>query len=127
MASRIKLSLDSETSSASRNTFVGLNGGFGTVLIGRHDTPEKMSTGKLDLFADSVGDYNLSGTILGTRETERACQHFPQLRRPDSCCRYDCWQKNIGANADRDGIADRWSAAAMYENGPLYVGAGYPR
>ncbi len=44
-----------------RNTFVGLAGGWGTALMGRHDTPMKISTGKLDLFADTMADYN--GTV----------------------------------------------------------------
>jgi len=41
-----------------RNTFVGLAGGWGTALMGRHDTPLKISTGKLDLFADTLADMN---------------------------------------------------------------------
>ncbi len=44
-----------------RNSFVGLAGGFGTVLVGRHDTPLKISTGRLDMFADTMADYN--GTV----------------------------------------------------------------
>jgi predicted porin len=46
-----------------RNMYVGLAGGFGTFLFGRHDTPYKISTGKLDYFADQLGDYN--GNTLG--------------------------------------------------------------
>ncbi len=41
-----------------RNTFVGLSGNWGTVLLGRHDTPYKIATGKLDGNADRIGDYN---------------------------------------------------------------------
>ncbi|QKI88545.1 porin [Thiomicrorhabdus xiamenensis] len=44
----------SESLSA-RNAVVGLAGGFGTVLLGRHDTPLKMSQAK-DLFNDGVAD-----------------------------------------------------------------------
>lgn len=40
-----------------RNQYVGLAGGFGTVLMGRHDTPYKMSQPK-DLFNDGVFDNN---------------------------------------------------------------------
>lgn len=39
-----------------RNTFVGLGGGFGTVLLGKHDTPLKMASRKFDLFGDRIGD-----------------------------------------------------------------------
>ena len=38
-----------------RDTFVGLSGGFGTVLAGRHDTPYKM-VGSADQFADTALD-----------------------------------------------------------------------
>jgi len=41
-----------------RDTFVGVKGGFGTVLVGVHDTPHKMSTARLDPFADTYADYN---------------------------------------------------------------------
>ena len=47
-----------------RNAYVGLAGGWGTFLVGRHDTPYKLSTAKLDLFADELGDYN--STLLMT-------------------------------------------------------------
>jgi predicted porin len=44
---------------ATRNTFVGLSGDFGTALMGRHDTPYKLGTVGLDIFADTIADYNL--------------------------------------------------------------------
>ena len=43
---------------ANGNTFVGLASDYGTLLLGRHDTPYKMSTGRLDLFANTFADYN---------------------------------------------------------------------
>jgi predicted porin len=39
-----------------RNTFVGVSGGFGTAIVGRHDTPMKVMGRKYDLFGDTVGD-----------------------------------------------------------------------
>jgi len=39
-----------------RNTFLGLAGGFGTALMGKHDTPFKMFGRSLDPFADSIAD-----------------------------------------------------------------------
>lgn len=56
-----------------RNTFVGLSGGFGTVLAGRHDTPYKLATSNLDFFTDRAADYNnLIGTISVPTVTVRA-------------------------------------------------------
>jgi predicted porin len=45
-----------------RNTFVGLSGGFGTVLAGRHDSLIKMTGRKYDLFGDQIGNNR---NILG--------------------------------------------------------------
>ena len=39
-----------------RNTFVGIKGGFGMVLVGNHDSPTKLAAGKVDLFNDLEGD-----------------------------------------------------------------------
>jgi predicted porin len=42
-----------------RNTFVGLQGdNWGKIFFGKHDTPYKMATAKLDIFSDTIADYN---------------------------------------------------------------------
>lgn len=41
---------------ATRNTFVGLAAPTGTFLLGRHDTPYKISTRAYDLFGDNIAD-----------------------------------------------------------------------
>jgi predicted porin len=41
-----------------RNQFVGLEGAFGTIKVGRHDTALKKSQGTFDLFDDLEGDIN---------------------------------------------------------------------
>lgn len=57
-AGKVEVGDDSKASNhiTARNQYVGLEGGFGTVLLGRHDTPLKMSQGKYDLFGDIYGD-----------------------------------------------------------------------
>ena len=49
-----------------RNAYVGLAGGFGTVLVGRHDSPLKMSQ-PTDLFGDStyadIGKTTMTGKL----------------------------------------------------------------
>jgi len=45
-----------------RNTFLGLaTADMGTVLVGRHDTPYKMATRKLDVFKDTQADTRDGG------------------------------------------------------------------
>lgn len=41
---------------ANRNSFVGMAGGFGTAVLGRHDTPFKLIGRAVDFFGDQVGD-----------------------------------------------------------------------
>jgi predicted porin len=49
---------------ATRNSFLGLkNDSFGTVLAGRHDTPYKLATRRLDQFADGIADNR---SLVGT-------------------------------------------------------------
>lgn len=52
-----------------RDTFAGLSGGFGTVLAGTHDTPYKMSTRGMDVFANTIADSRaLSGGTGGIHD-----------------------------------------------------------
>jgi len=56
-----------------RNTYLGLsNDDYGTLLAGRHDTPYKIATRELDVFADGIADNRslLGTTILGGANRE---------------------------------------------------------
>ena len=64
------LNLDEQNGSlAGRNSFVGLSGGFGTALLGNHDTPLKLVGRKVDLFGDTLGD---SRNVMGGGSDTRA-------------------------------------------------------
>jgi predicted porin len=119
---------DADSAVTMRNSFVGLAGDWGTFLVGRHDTPLKISTGKLDLFSDTVADYN--GTV-----------GFDDIRA-DNAIAYisPSWNglQFAGAvvpgggattggeyNLYSDSISEAWSLAAIYKNGPFYASAAY--
>src|SRR5216684_2362402 len=56
---------------ASRNSFVGLAGGWGAFKIGKTDAPYKLSTARMDPFASSIGDYNsIMGNTGGDNRAE---------------------------------------------------------
>ncbi|MCF6253692.1 MAG: porin [Thiomicrorhabdus sp.] len=60
-----EVQIDSATTLKNRNQYVGVAGGFGTVLLGRHDTPLKMAQGT-DLFNYSpVADIKKQAGGLG--------------------------------------------------------------
>jgi predicted porin len=105
-----------------RNTFVGLAGGFGTVLLGRHDTPLKMSTAKLDYFADTSADYN---SVYSAGFTDRRADGTLAYVSPNLSGLTLAAALVPGENQDANGLADAYSVAAMYENGGIYLAGAY--
>lgn len=104
-----------------RNTFVGLvSRRFGTVLIGRHDTPLKITTAKLDLFRDTAADYNHgnAGRFVDRRADGTIAYISPNLAGATIAAAII-----PGENASADGLADAYSVAVMYSNGGIYVSA----
>lgn len=110
---------DGTTDFATRNTYVGLKGGFGEVRIGRHDSPLKMAQGKFDQFGDTVGDLKYAGDEDGENRNKNSITYLLK-------------SGNIGFNAQilpgegdgvttGDGPADTISVAVSYKGGPLYV------
>jgi predicted porin len=126
---------------ANRNSYVGLSGGFGTVIMGRHDTPYKLTTaGKLDLFADTMGDVNAAGNLAsagcgGATGKSCATQLISTVHdiRPGNALAYmspDFSGLKVaaaivaGQDSDADNV-DGTSLGVTYENGPLYVAGGW--
>jgi predicted porin len=119
-----------------RNVYAGLAGGFGTLLIGRHDTPLKMSTGKLDYFKDTVADFNGTKAYQNPVYSAYGYTHAADFsdRRADGTVAYVSpnWAGLTlaaalipGENNDANGIADAYSLAGMYENGGIYLAGAY--
>lgn len=57
MASNGYTTVDDTASFTDRNTYVGIAGDFGTVIVGRVDTPYKSSTKNMGVFGDTTADY----------------------------------------------------------------------
>jgi len=111
-----------------RNSFVGLAGNFGTVLAGRHDTPLKISTGPLDLFADTMADYNNTVGFQDLRADNVIAYISPSFSgfQFAGAVHAGGGATTIGAfNNDADSIAEAYSLAAIYKNGPWYAGLAY--
>lgn len=81
--SSIDFSGDNDSALAGRNTYVGLKGGFGMVMMGRHDTPFKLVSRKFDLFGDQIGD---SRAIL--RRTANRVLGYGWDERPSNVLAY---------------------------------------
>lgn len=102
----------------SRNQIVGLAGGFGTIAVGRHDTPYKMSTGSLDVFADTAADYN---AIIGMGGLENRANNAIAYLSPDFNG-LSFQAAAVAAENDEDTTAAT-SVAVQYKAGPLFAAA----
>jgi len=111
-----------------RNSYVGLQGGWGTFLIGRHDTPLKTSTSKLDLFDDRMADYQGTLDFNDVRADDTITYitpdfggiQFAAAAIPGGAGRLDSESDNVNL-----GLAEAYSLAAIYKNGPWYGSAAY--
>jgi predicted porin len=112
-----------------RNTFIGVAGGFGTVVAGRHDTPYKMSTSKLDVFSDTYGDYNAVISATHDARLDNVVAYIsPDMSGFTLAVAYvsDIANDDLpdsSSTVDNDAV----SIAGMYSNGPLYASLAFQR
>ena len=122
---------------ASRNSFLGLKSdSAGTVLLGRHDTPYKLATRKLDIFADSVADNRaLMGGVTSPatiksaynafdgRQGDTALYTTPSMNGFSGMIGYsNLKETNTKATDPKDSLL---SLAATYDAAPFYGSLGY--
>ncbi len=101
-----------------RNQFVGLEGAFGTIRAGRHDTALKQSQGAFDLFDDLEGDIDtvFNGEI---RLNDYVAYVTPELAGAFSATVN--FFPGEDPEAGDDGVADAASASIVYETDRAYA------
>ncbi len=98
-----------------RNIYAGLKGGFGEVRVGHMDTPHKVSTKKLDPFADTYGDYN--NIITHDKRLGNVFAYLNKFGPVGVAAAYYAGDDSVsGENA-----GDATSLMVNYSGGPLYV------
>ncbi|TAN71287.1 MAG: porin [Gallionella sp.] len=119
---------------ATRNSFVGLSSkSAGTLLAGRHDTPYKIATRGLDVFADSIADNRgLMGSTAGgagftsvhdARVTDVAAYISPTINGFTGIGAYVIGAESASTAAQTKGKA--LSFAGLYGNGPINASLAY--
>lgn len=118
-----------DTNWATRNSFIGLAGDFGTVVAGRHDTPYKLSTGSLDIFGDTLADYNLGRLdgvqLLANGHDVRNANAVAYISPSFSGLTVAAAVVMDDAAGAADDTADATSVSATYANGPMMLTAAY--
>ncbi|ADC63804.1 porin [Allochromatium vinosum] len=111
-----------------RNSFVGLTGDWGTFVVGRNDTPYKTSTGKLDLFADTMADNNGTVGFDDVRADNAIAYVSPSLSGFQLAAAVHAGGASTvgyGENLNSDSLAEAYSIAGIYSNGPFYASLAY--
>jgi len=109
---------------ANRNQYVGLAGDFGTVLMGRHDSPQDMSWSKNNIFGDTVADLKGSNGPLDWTRVDGTIAYVSPSFSGLTVAAAIAPDEGLN-NPTADGIADHVAAALMYSNGGIRAGLGY--
>jgi predicted porin len=125
-------------SGGGRDTFLGLGGDFGTVLVGRINTPYKNSTQGMDIFIWTRGDYNaimgMVNTAVGASGTTNFNNRFDnsiQYRTPDMSGFKGAVAYSVNTGSDNLAMTtaasekDAYSLSGSYTQGPLFLTAAY--
>lgn len=113
---------------ATRNTFLGLQGGFGTGRIGRFDTPVKVIGRAVDLFGDQVGDArNITRAGSGINRFDERPNNSIDYTSPEKSGFKGTLQysTNVDTAVTPTNDNDLLSLAVNYAQGPLFIGLGY--
>jgi predicted porin len=124
--------LSNDNTPFSRNTFVGLSGGFGTIKLGNMDTVYKELGDHIDFLGISSGNFMaLSNVLSKATFTTNSANSF-HLRRANSFYYtsptmggftglFDWSPNEVAGNASAGVI----STGVTYEGGPIYAALAY--
>lgn len=114
-----------------RNSYAGLAGGFGTVLLGIHDTPFKLVGRKYDMFGDQIGDMrNLtagagaSTTGFDLRPSNVVAYASPTFGGVSAMLAYAADERNSTVNTNASKL-EAYSASVGYKAGKFGADLAY--
>jgi len=107
-----------------RNQFVGLEGKFGTVKAGRHDTALKEAQGDFDLFNDLEGD--ITGTFNGENRLRNYIAYTTPALGKAFHITVNVFPGEEPESGD-DGVADGTSISLDYETDLVYFAIAHDR
>lgn len=110
-----------------RNSFIGLSGPWGTVKVGKHDTPTKDLGRKLDRFNEEIGDArNIygAGGAFDPRPSNMVRYESPKIA--GGLTFNALHAGNNGAEQPLPNTAEKvTSANVIWDQGPIFAGLAY--
>jgi predicted porin len=111
-----------------QKSYVGLTSDWGTFVVGRNDTPLYTSTEKLDLFSNTMADYNDTVGFQDVRADNAIAYVSPSMsgfQLAAAIVPGGGMTAGAGANNNADSLADAYSVAGVYKNGPFFASLAY--
>lgn len=126
----------SNTFSGARDTFAGLKGAFGTARLGYISAPIRQIGRKVDLFSFQLGDSRnftrsndntgFGGNAWDERLRNSVRYDTPSFGGFKGAVHYSS-QSNPTNQVANNNDTDAYGLGVDYENGPIFVGAGYQK
>jgi predicted porin len=119
------VNIDSESNDdlfVPRNQFIGLEGAFGTIMVGRHDTALKQAQGAFDLFNDLEGDI---GRVLNGENRLKDYIGYVTPAFGKAFTATVNFFPGEDAENGNDGVADKTSVSLTYEKDAVYAAVAY--
>ena len=125
------------TATTGRDTFVGLTGGFGTVVAGNLTHPLRSMGAKVELMPAAAGIgtmASVTGTVAGVQTSaDNRAQNAIAYVSPSfggftGTVAYVNGENKTNATQNVASVnVKAWQVAAQYDNGPIYAAIGYHR
>lgn len=117
---------DNDNSIDTQDSYLGLDGGIGSLKGGHMATPYRQSTDRLDIFMDTAADFNSifginpnSSNSHDLRASNVLAYESPDEKKLHGALAYI-------ADEDQDGVNEPgWSLDMVYDNQMLYLAFGY--
>ena len=119
---------DTTNTQSKRNTWAGLSSkAWGALTFGLQDTPVKVSTGRLDVFGNTLADYrSIFGSLGGSVRAENSIQWVsPKFGGFQGKVLYAA--RNEAGAASNLNEAKFWSASIDWATGPIYAVLAHER
>lgn len=103
-----------------RNIYAGLQGNFGTLIMGNMDTPVKTVQGNVDQFNDTAAD--MAAYVAGEFRAPNIVAYVTPKLADSITGTVALWQGETAPAAS--GIADATSLSVVYQQDAIYAGLG---